>query len=70
MAKYNSYNHLQASSSYTKINGQLYVTEGHHTTIANVMKYGRLNTGINMGTLVSDPTVVTNMLWSTLKIIP
>ena len=38
--------------------------------IANVIKYGKLNTGINMGQIVNDPTVATNMLWSTLKIVP
>ena len=38
--------------------------------IANVMKYGKLNTGFNMGQTVSDPGVVTNMLWTTLKIMP
>ena len=70
LAKFNSYNPLTASSSYTKINGTLYVSEGHHTMIANVMTYGRLNTGICMGQMVNDPDVVTNMLWTTLKIMP
>ena len=70
LAKFNSYNPLTASSSYTKINGTLYVSEGHHTMIANVMKYGKLKSGINMGQMVNDPGVVTNMLWSTLKIMP
>lgn len=49
LAKFNSYNPLTASSSYTKINGTLYVSEGHHTMIVNVMKYGKLHSGINMG---------------------
>ena len=70
LTKYNSYNHLTASSSYTKINGTLYVSEGHHTMIANVMKYGRLNSGKNMGQMCNDSGVVTNMLWTTLKIMP
>ena len=70
LAKFNSYNNLTASSSYTQINGNLYVSEGHHTMIANVMKYGKLNSGINMGQYVYDPNVVTNMMWSTLKIVP
>ena len=34
------------------------------------MKYGKLNTGMNMGQIVYDPDVVTNMLWTTLKIMP
>ncbi len=70
LAKYDSYNHLTASSAYTEINGSLYVSEGHHTMIANVMKYGRLNTGINMGQIVNDPSVVTNMTWTKLIIKP
>ena len=70
LAKYNSYDYLTATSSYTKINGTLHVSEGHHTMIANVMKYGKLNTGPNMGLYVNDPNVVTNILWSTLKIVP
>ena len=67
---YNSYNAATASSSYTKINGVLYVSEGHHTMIANVMKYGRLNSGMNMGLIVNDTSVVTNVIWTTLKIFP
>jgi len=70
LSKFNSYNPLTASSSYTKINGSLYVSEGHHTMVANVMKYGKLNSGIHMGQMVNDPGVVTNMLWTTLKIMP
>lgn len=70
LAKYNSYDYLAARSSYTKINGTLHVSDGHHTMIANVMKYGKLNTGPNMGLYVNDPNVVTNILWSTLKIVP
>ena len=70
LAKFNSYNSLTASSSYTQINGSLYVSEGHHTMIANVMKFGKLNSGINMGQMVNDPSVVTNMLWTTLEILP
>ena len=66
---YNSYNPLKASSSYTNINGTLHVSEGHHTMIANVMKYGKLNSGMNMGQMVYDPNVVTNMLWTTLEIL-
>ena len=70
LAKFNSYNNLIASSSYTKINGTLYVSDGHHTMIANVMKFGKLTSGINMGQVVNDSEVVTNILWTTLKIVP
>ena len=70
MEIFNSYDSLKAISLYTRINGSLYVSEGHHTMIANVMKYGKLNSSINMGGIVNDPSVVTNMEWSTLKIMP
>ena len=71
MEKLKSYDQLTAKSSYARVNGSLYVSEGHHTTIANVMKFGRLNTGPQMGGLVSgNPEVATNVLWTTLKILP
>lgn len=70
MEIYNSYNPLSASSSYTNVNGSLYVTEGHHTTIANVLKYGKLNTGPNMGSISQISPSATNKLWTTLIIKP
>ena len=57
----NSYDPVQAQSSYTNMNGTLYVSDGHHTTIANVIKYGKLNTGMNMGQITNDPLVATNV---------
>lgn len=43
--------------------------EGHHTTIANVMKYGKLKTGCNMGLYIDDADVYTKAMWTTLKIV-
>jgi len=34
------------------------------------MKHGKLNSGMNMGQMVNDSRVVTNILWTTLKIMP
>ena len=70
MEIYKSYNPLKANSSYTNVNGSLYVTEGHHTTIANVMKYGKLNSGPNMGVLSKISPSATNKIWTTLTIKP
>ena len=70
MEIFNSYDPMKAHTSYTSINGSLYVSEGHHTLIANVMKYGRICSGVNMGGIVSDPAILVGVTWSTLKILP
>ena len=61
----------QASSSYISRGCYTIVSEGHHTTIANVIFYGQLHTGINMGQIISDNTVPMGVIsWTDLIVFP
>ena len=59
----------KAYISYCYINNQAFVIEGHHTTIANVIFFGYLNTGPNMGQICDVlPSTVLVKSWLDLLI--
>ena len=62
MEIYKNYDPLKAKSSIHSMGGKRYLVDGHHTTVANMMRGGK--TSFNMGMYSPDATMVTNVYWS------
>ena len=61
MELYKNYDPLKANSSITNLKNTRYLVNGHHTTVANVMRGG--NTSFGMGTYCTDIPSATNVYW-------